>query len=64
MNTDEWRTIDWEDFRFAFRMLYENGEITLDDIEPELAGRKSMILAILATALDLAYDPRPRTMYR
>lgn len=64
LNMDEWRTIDREDLRFAFRILYENRELTLDDVEPELAGRKSMVVAILATALDLEYDPRPLTVYR
>ena len=64
LNTGEWREIDKEDFRFAFELLSTQGELTLNDIEPELAGRKSMVTAILTKALDLDFDRRPLRVYR
>lgn len=63
VKTDEWREIPREDFRFAYEILQEEGTLTLDNIEPDLAGRKSMVSAILARALDLEYDSRPLTVY-
>jgi hypothetical protein len=63
LDTDEWRTIDRADFAYAYQVLQDEGELTLDAIEPELAGRKSMVTAILTRALDLEYDSRPLTVY-
>lgn len=64
LDTNEWRELDKADFRFAYDVLWEKDRLTLDDIEPELAGRKSTVMAILAKALKLDYDGRPLTVYR
>lgn len=64
LETDRWREINHNEFQYAYQVLCDEGKLTLDAIEPELAGRKSIVTAILARALDLEYDRRPLTVYR
>lgn len=63
LETQKRREVEKEAFRHAYRLLERNGELTLDDIEPELAGRKSIVLAILAAALDLETERQPTKIY-
>ena len=63
LNTQTTRTIERAEFRFAHQRLDDRGQLMLEDIEPELAGKKSMVLAILAAALNLETDKRPVTVY-
>lgn len=62
-STGKERTIPREDFRYAWDILTEQGELTLSHVDPELTGRKAIVLAVLAKALDLEYDKRPLKLY-
>lgn len=63
LNTETRRRISKSDFEYAYRLLEKEEELTLDALEPELAGEKSILLAILAEALELKTKKRPVTVY-
>ena len=53
------RTLSKEDFRYAWEMLVARDSIGLDDIDPELRGRRAIILAFLQKVPDVEYSLKP-----
>ena len=57
------RELKREHFEFVWKILESTGSVSSTDIDPHLRGRRLIILALMAQALNLRYDTEPVRIY-
>ena len=57
------RYLTKDDFQLAWHKLVELGKLELNDIDPELRGRRSIIFAILERLPNVCYKEKPLTLF-
>lgn len=57
------RPLKREYFEMVWNILESRGSVSSDDIDPALRGRRLIILALMAWALNLRYATRPVRIY-
>jgi len=60
--TENQRELLKENFQYAWNKLIQFGKIVLNDIEPELRGRKSIIFTFLEKLPYIEYKTKPLTL--
>lgn len=62
-NTPTKRELKRDDFELAWNILESTGSVSSEDISPIMIGKRLIILALMARALNLRYSTKPVTIY-